>query len=110
MLIQNRGYAVLPSVASHIDVVVAESLLTSSDLRGGGTYRWNAPSEIALQLSLLAPARHRQNPLPIFSLDYWDPDDVAIIRQIYSRQRQLGHIPYVATRVYSTGSYPSPQR
>jgi hypothetical protein len=95
----NRGYALLASVIDSVDGVVAESLLTTVDHRGGGSYKWNAPSEVALQLSLLAPSPNRQPRLPILSLDYWDPEDASNIRRIYLRQRQLGHHPYVATRM-----------
>ena len=98
-VIVNRGYALLASVIDSVDGVVAESLLTTVDHRGGGGYKWNAPSEVALQLSLLAPALNRQPRLPILSLDYWDPEDAENVRRIYRRQRQLGHHPYVATHL-----------
>jgi hypothetical protein len=50
------------------------------------------------QLTLLNPAVSRRPPLPILSLDYWDPDDTGTIAEIYRRERELGHHPYVATR------------
>jgi polysaccharide biosynthesis protein PelA len=99
LVIMNRGYALLPSVIDSIDGVVAESLLTTVDDRGDGRCKWNEPSDVALQLSLLAPALNRQPRLPILSLDYWDPEDTPNITRIYLRQRQLGHHPYVATRM-----------
>jgi uncharacterized protein (TIGR01370 family) len=99
LIIMNRGYALLPSVIDSVDGIVAESLLTSADQDPGGGYKWNEPSEVALQLSLLAPAVRRQPRVPILSLDYWDPTDAATIRKIYLRQRLLGHHPYVATRM-----------
>ena len=43
------------------------------------------------------PAREQTPSLPILSLDYWDPADAAGVREIYRRQRALGHLPYVAT-------------
>ncbi len=98
-LIMNRGYALLPSVIDSIDGIVAESLLTTTDPHEVTGYKWNEPSEVALQLSLLAPAMHHQPRLPILSLDYWNPEDTETIRLIYLRQRQLGHSPYVATRM-----------
>jgi len=97
LVIMNRGYAVLPSVIGSIDGIVAESLLTAQD--EGGGYVWNESSQVALQLSLLMPALRSQNPLPILSLDYWDPEDTLTIRKIYLRERLLGHHPYVATRM-----------
>ena len=52
---------------------------------------------IARHLELLRPAREARRPLPIFSLDYWEPDDVETIRAIYAKERSLGHSPYVGT-------------
>lgn len=99
LVIVNRGYALLPSVIDSIDGIVAESLLTTVDQRRGGGFKWNGPSDVALQLSLLANATQGRTRLPILSLDYWDPEDAATIREMYLRQRQLGHHPYVATRM-----------
>jgi uncharacterized protein (TIGR01370 family) len=97
LVILNRGYALLPHVIGSVDGVIAESLLTTPEIDGSLCCRWNEPSDVAMQLSLLAPARRIR--VPILSLDYWDPEDVETVRKIYSRQRQLGHHPYVATRV-----------
>jgi polysaccharide biosynthesis protein PelA len=99
LVIMNRGYNLLPDVAENLDGMVAESLLTTTLAREAGSYKWNAQSEIAQHLSLLAPAQHRRNRLPILSLDYWAPQDASTIREIYLRERQLGHHPYVATRM-----------
>jgi len=97
MLIMNRGYALLPDVFQKIDAVIAESLITSADWRTG-QFTWLAHREVDLQLELLKPATNRRPPLPVLSLDYWDPDDEQTIAEIYRRERQLGHHPYVATR------------
>jgi uncharacterized protein (TIGR01370 family) len=99
LVIMNRGYDLLPDVARSLDGMVAESLLTTTLASEVGSYRWNEQSDIALHLSLLAPALHRRNRLPILSLDYWAPQDVSTIKEIYMRERQLGHHPYVATRM-----------
>ena len=97
MLIMNRGYALLPDVLDRIDAVVAESFMTWPDHKAGG-FAWVESKQIELQLALLRPAANRRPPLPILSLDYWDPDDPATIVEIYRRERDLGHHPYVATR------------
>lgn len=94
----NRGYSLLPNLANYIDGVLAESLMTTFDPESGG-YRWNQPSEIGLQLSLLASAMRNKIHLPILSLDYWDPGNPETIKEIYARERQLGNHPYVATRM-----------
>jgi polysaccharide biosynthesis protein PelA len=98
MLIMNRGYALLPDLVDKIDAVMAESLITSPDQRTGG-FVWVDSRQVELQLSLLIPAARRSPPLPILSLDYWFPDDTKTIAAIYRRERDLGHHPYVATRL-----------
>jgi polysaccharide biosynthesis protein PelA len=98
MLIMNRGYALLPDLVDKIDAVMAESLVTSPDPRTGG-FVWVDPQRVGLELSLLSPAARRSPPLPILSLDYWFPDDSKTIAAIYRRERDLGHHPYVATRL-----------
>jgi len=50
-------------------------------------------------MALLAPALHSEVPLPILSLDYWNPEDTKTIAEIYRRERELGHHPYVGTRM-----------
>ena len=97
-LIMNRGYALLPHVVENIDAVIAESLITFPDQQSGG-FAWVDPRQMEQQLSLLKPAAHRRPPLPILSLDYWYPEDVKTIAEIYRRERDLGHHPYVATRL-----------
>jgi uncharacterized protein (TIGR01370 family) len=97
MLIMNRGYALLPDVVQNVDAVIAESLMTSPDRQTGG-FAWVDSEQVQLQLTLLKPAARRWPPLPILSLDYWDPTDTRTIAEIYRRERELGHHPYVATR------------
>jgi hypothetical protein len=97
MLIMNRGYALLPDVVEKVDAVIAESLITSPDRQTGG-FAWVQPDQVELQLKLLNPATRRLPSLPILSLDYWDPNDTGTIAEIYRRERELGHHPYVATR------------
>lgn len=97
-IIINRGYALLPELIGSMDAIVAESLLTAPDAHDSHGYKWESPSEIAQVLSLLTPVAERKAQVPILSLDYWHPEDSVTIREIYARERLLGHHPYVATR------------
>ena len=97
MIIMNRGYALLPDVVEKVDAVIAESLMTSPDPKTGG-FVWVDSGQLELQVTLLKPAARRRPPLPILSLDYWDPRDARTIAEICRRERELGHHPYVATR------------
>lgn len=96
LIIMNRGYDLLPDVVGQIDGLVAESLMTMPGSGDGCPCKWNSDADVKVQLSLLAPAQQQR--LPVLSLDYWVPEDLQTIRDIYSRERQLGHHPYVATR------------
>jgi polysaccharide biosynthesis protein PelA len=96
-LIMNRGYALLPDVVEDVDAIIAESLMTSPGCGGRG-FAWADLHEVEEQLMLLDPAARRHPVLPILSLDYWDPEDTNTIAEIYRRERELGHHPYVATR------------
>ena len=96
-LIMNRGYALLPDVVQKVDAVIAESLMTSPESQTSG-FVWVDSRQVDMQLKLLNPAARRRPPLPILSLDYWDPNDAKTIAEIYRRERELGHHPYVATR------------
>jgi polysaccharide biosynthesis protein PelA len=97
MLVMNRGYALLPDLVGQVDAVIAESLMTSTGPRGEG-FVWVDSHQFDLQMNLLGPAAARKPPLPILSLDYWNPDDANAVAEIYRRERKLGHHPYVATR------------
>ncbi|MCJ2035351.1 endo alpha-1,4 polygalactosaminidase [Methylobacterium sp. J-068] len=94
-LLMNRGYALLPELTDAVDGVVAESLLTTYDGRANG-YRWIEETERDQHRQALQPLRDASPPVPILSLDYWDPEDADTIREIYARERALGHRPYVA--------------
>lgn len=95
-IIMNRGYMLLPDLVADIDAIVAESLMTSYDAAAGG-FHWLPTASVEEQLKFLRPADERSPPLPILSLDYWSPDEPVTIREIYRRERELGHSPYVGT-------------
>ena len=96
-IIMNRGYDLLADVHHDVDAVLAESLLTGFDGKGG--YVLLDQPQIDQQLRLLEPVKQRAtSPLPILSLDYWNPDDRVTIQELYRRERELGHYPYVSTR------------
>ena len=90
-IIVNRGYAVLPLLTGCIAGVIAESLLTHPTDTAA---QWLSPALVQAQLDLLKPARLAN--LQILSLDYWNLDDLDAISLIYTRERGLGHHPYVS--------------
>jgi uncharacterized protein (TIGR01370 family) len=90
-IMMNRGYALLPDVVGDIDAVLAESLLTQFDFESR-TYRWVDDRTRGFHMKALEAAKG----LPIYSLDYWRPDDPGMIKQIYDLERAIGHRPYVS--------------
>lgn len=95
-IMMNRGYAILPEVADYIDALLAESLVTTYDFQTQ-TYHWQTDDDVQRQMAMLQPAREARQPIPIYSLDYWNPTDRASLDRIYQMERALGHAPYVAT-------------
>lgn len=95
-IMMNRGYPLLRDVDTIIDAVLAESLVTTYDF---ATRRYGLATDdaVASHAALLEPARTASPPLPVFSLDYWDPDDIDGVRAIYARERAMNHTPYVGT-------------
>ena len=93
LLIMNRGYALLPDLYGQIDMIVAESFLTRPDTAAG--FARNESKLIAEQLVILL--RVKAHNCPILSLDYCDPLRPGDVASLYAQERQLGHIPYVAT-------------
>lgn len=92
----NRGYAMLPDVATRIDVVLGEAMAS----------RWNfttkryellSDSDWQWQADRLRAAKARNPALTLTTLDYWDPSAARQIAGLYARERAAGFRPYVAT-------------
>ncbi|MGE7417620.1 endo alpha-1,4 polygalactosaminidase [Methylobacterium tarhaniae] len=94
-LLMNRGYALLPEIKREVDGVVAESLLTTFDF-STKQYRWVEPDQLIYHMQALDALRSEPPTLPILSLDYWNGSDAATIREIYARERDLNHCPFVS--------------
>jgi len=95
-LIGNRGYMMFPEIVGILDAVIAESLISMPRKDGSG-YMWVGTKEFSQQLAFIKKATLVKPGLPILSLDYWDPSDPITITEIYRRERDMGHHPYVAT-------------
>lgn len=92
----NRGFPLLSSLGGDINYLLAESILIDFDLHSnvGKPY----PQDVLAQhVSFLQQAAQIHSGLAVFTLDYWNPQDVDGILRIYKNQRGWGFIPYVAT-------------
>ena len=82
-LMLNCGFDLLPKLERDVDMVLAESILTTSV--GGERKPIRLPAESYYgRVKELQSAQARQTSLKLYSLDYWDPTDLAGIRDIYA--------------------------
>jgi uncharacterized protein (TIGR01370 family) len=95
-IILNRGYDLLPSVESDIDMVLGESVYADYDFAKKKYGLVDEPT-YKQQVEILQASARRQPKLRVLTLDYWDPNDPKGIAEIYRIQAANGFSPYVAT-------------
>ncbi len=95
-LMLNRAYDVGALVATELDSVLAESLLTTHDFKTG-RYFVRHRDDLSWGLGKLAELRRLNPRIRLYSLDYWEPKDRAGVAKLYDQERKAGFIPYVAT-------------
>lgn len=92
----NRGFHILPQVALDINMELAESIFSRHDFQTGKE-EW-VDMEVYQQIAKELKEAQKINPkLQIYTLDYWNLDEVDSVRRIYKTQREQGFIPYVTT-------------
>lgn len=96
IIIQNRGYSLLPATGSTIDIVLAESIYTDYNFETK-KYQKVPREEYQEQVELLQNAKKDSPHLQVFTLDYWNPNKPDAIKKIYNIERENGFIPYVST-------------
>ena len=92
----NRGYALLPRIASGIDMLLGESVHSTYDANARNYVRVS-PEAMRWQRDRLNDARRIRPSLRLFSLDYWSAADPPGIARIYAEAQANGFVPYVAT-------------
>jgi uncharacterized protein (TIGR01370 family) len=107
VLMMNRGYALLPRVASHVDLVLGEAMASRWNF-STKQYELTPPADWTWQADRLIAARTANPALRLTTLDYWDPADRGTIISLYDRERQAGFHPYVATLALNR-IYPEPR-
>lgn len=93
----NRGFEILPEISPELDYVLAESILTQKDDLSGQfkLFEANTYADAVAQLHRSVSSTEH---LKIFTLDYWDVDDVDGLAKIYALQRASGFMPYVTSQ------------
>jgi polysaccharide biosynthesis protein PelA len=92
----NRGYDILPAIASQINMVLGESVHSTYDSLAEAYVRVS-PSDIDWQVNKLKESARINPDLSLFSLDYWAAHDRKGISSLYTEARTNGLIPYVGT-------------
>ncbi|MBF8272766.1 MAG: hypothetical protein HW380_1871 [Magnetococcales bacterium] len=95
-IMMNRGYALLPEVGPHIDMLMAESLRSSHDFANNRYYRVDE-AQYRTMVDVLQKTAKRFVNLKIYTMDYWDTDDGPGVAAIYREERANGFLPYVST-------------
>ncbi|MCC7259659.1 MAG: endo alpha-1,4 polygalactosaminidase [Alphaproteobacteria bacterium] len=96
IIMQNRGYDVLPQTAPYIDMVLGESIYATYNF-ATKQYEHVAADLYKQQVEILKGAQRINPKLQIFTLDYAAPENKDEIRAIYAEERKNGFNPYVAT-------------
>lgn len=91
-VILNRGFEILPLVSALVDMVAAESLFQSWDVR---QQNYRAVSEEDRHWLLDRFAEVRQLGLSCLAIDYAPPQDRAAARAIAKEIKESGCLPYV---------------
>jgi hypothetical protein len=92
----NRGFEILPRVAPAIDYALGESILAQTDISTGQSSLFPALTYQSMASQLLK-ARAIAPSLKLYTLDYWNIDDVEGLQKIYAIQRAHGFTPYITT-------------
>jgi polysaccharide biosynthesis protein PelA len=96
MIMLNRGYALLPDAAAHIDVVLGEAMASRWNF-STERYEMTSVDDWLWQANLLRAAKQANSALILTTLDYWDTEDPKTIATLYEREREAAFHPYVAT-------------
>lgn len=92
----NRGFEILPRVAPALDYALGESMLAETDISSGQSKVFPA-STYQSTASRLTQARAINARLKLYTLDYWNQNDVDGLQKLYAIHRARGFAPYVST-------------
>ncbi|MFQ5738752.1 MAG: endo alpha-1,4 polygalactosaminidase [Acidobacteriota bacterium] len=92
----NRGYEILPLVKKEVDMVLGESVYSDYSFEKKA-YQLVPDDLFRQQVELLKETKRSRPQIRVFTLDYWNPTDSAMLEKIYRVERANGFEPYVAT-------------
>lgn len=95
-MMMNRGFEILPRVAQILNYALAESTLTDTDVSTGQSSVLPAQTYQSTA-ARLSEARTVAPTLKVYTLDYWNQDDVRGLQTLYAIHRARGFTPYITT-------------
>ncbi|MFN4073357.1 MAG: endo alpha-1,4 polygalactosaminidase [Thermus sp.] len=88
ILVQNRGFRLLPQTAEYLDAVMYENLSAMYSFKEGRYVPVESDPSPVLSFA--------RRGLVVLALDYAPPEDLEMVRRCYVRARELGFVPYVS--------------
>ena len=92
----NRGFHVLPQVAKHLDMSLAESIMVNYKPNAKEVKYWDE-AVTKEYTDIIDHAKKVNTDLKIYALDYWPPEESKELKKIYQKHRDRGYVPYVTT-------------
>ncbi|MCJ7512121.1 MAG: endo alpha-1,4 polygalactosaminidase [Anaerolineales bacterium] len=92
LILQNRGFGLVPELASDLDGVMFEDVSTTYDFDKEEYVNTDNSDEITTMIEL-----HEQTGLPVLALDYAPPDNPGMAFRAVEIARSHGFIPAVST-------------
>lgn len=92
----NRGYVVAPLATGSFDILLGEACASRWNF-ATKSYELTSDADWLWQAERMRAARRANPALMLATLDYWDPDDLRQVANLYARARSAGFAPYVAT-------------
>ena len=88
ILVQNRGFRLLPQTAELVDAVMYENL--------SSMYSFQEKRYVPVEGDPTPVLSFARRGLVVLALDYAPPEDLELVRRAYVRARELGFVPYVS--------------
>lgn len=88
ILVQNRGFRLLPQTAELVDGIMYENL--------SSMYSFQEKRYVPVEGDPTPVLPFLKRGLVVLALDYAPPEDLRLVRRAYVRARELGFIPYVS--------------
>lgn len=95
-LMVNRGLDIAEEMAPYIDSLLGEVIFTDYNFKKK-SYFWNSKKEQEGGIDQMKRAKAKNPKLELLSLDYWNPQDIRTVKNIYNISEKEGFSPYVST-------------